>query len=398
MEYSKKIFTAISWNKMTSNDFIIGKDSFSDLEINPTEEKENFYYFSDKKSKKLIKQFILDERQQVNYICRVILIKKGEKFTPRLSLSVRDKTKKIIETPESKPTDIKANINLNDCQENFWQLVSFLQSLKEIELPDGKFSLMSKSESEIVAALSGRDHKSIINIAKQILSSSGASLTQSDINSLLKRKERLEEFRRGLSEKIKDEGWWQNLFDLNKWIFGYGLNYEILRNQQSQPNYGGTTIKGTGGQRGDNLMCTMGDLSFTVLVEIKTPFTALLQGSKEIRNGAWSLSKELIDAISQIQTNIHTWESQGSKQQDNVDILEKDKIFTVKPRGIIVIGSLGEFGTNRHKRETFQRFRMSIHGIDILTFDELLRRAEFIVDNGEESNEEEDFDVKDIPF
>lgn len=33
----------------------------------------------------------------------------------------------------------------------------------------------------------------------------------------------------------------------------------------------------------------------------------------------------------------------------------------------------------RSKRETFQRFRKSIHGIDFLTFDELLKRAEFIV-------------------
>jgi hypothetical protein len=57
-------------------------------------------------------------------------------------------------------------------------------------------------------------------------------------------------------------------------------------------------------------------------------------------------------------------------------------IFTVKPKGIIVIGSLSDLDT-RSKRETFQRFRKSIHGVDILTFDELYQRARFIVDHKE---------------
>lgn len=55
-------------------------------------------------------------------------------------------------------------------------------------------------------------------------------------------------------------------------------------------------------------------------------------------------------------------------------------VFTVKPKGIIVIGSLSQLD-DRHKRETFQRFRKSIHGIDTITFDELFERAKFIVEN-----------------
>lgn len=311
----------------------------------------------------------------------MVLIKKGEKFTPRLSLSVRDKTKKIVETEEVKPTNIKANVDLSECHEQFWQLVSFLYSIKEIDLPHGVFSLVSKDEAEIIGALSGRDHQSIINIAKQIISSSGASLTQKDVDILLKRKEKLMEFLQGLSNYADNEGWWQDFFENNKWIFGYGLNYEILRQRQSQPNYGGTRVDGTGGQRGDNLMSTMGDLNFTVLVEIKTPNTHLLQGTQEIRNGAWSLSKNLTDAVSQIQANVYAWEKQGSEQPENKDSLEGESVYTVKPKGIIVIGNLKQFGVIRHKRETFQRFRKSMHGIDIITFDELYKRAKFIVDN-----------------
>lgn len=379
MKFSKEIFNILGWSEK-SDDFIIGKDNFSDLQINSTPAIEQFYYFFHQKDRRLIKQFVLNEGKQVDYICRVTLIKKDDKFTPRLSFSVRDKTKKIIENTEVTPTNIKANVSLDECYDNFWKLISFLKSLQDIELPKDKFSLMSQDEGEIVSALRSRGTDSILNIVKQLFLSPDISLTQKDINSLLKRRERLVDFKKALSEHSTDEGWWQNFFEQNKWIFGYGLNYEILTQQQSQPNYGGTRINGTGGQRGDNLMSTTGDLNFTVLVEIKTPATPLLQGTREIRNGAWSLSKNLTDALSQIQANIQTWEKHGSEQPDNKDELEKMSVFTVKPKGIIVIGSLSQLD-DRHKRETFQRFRKSIHGIDTITFDELFERAKFIVEN-----------------
>jgi hypothetical protein len=161
--------------------------------------------------------------------------------------------------------------------------------------------------------------------------------------------------------------------------FGYGLNYQILRQEQVQPHYGGTRVDGRGGQRGDYLTSTSGETNFTVLVEIKTPGTPLLQGKAEIRSGAWSLSKELTDALAQIEANIDTWDKQGSLQPDNREELENRGIYTVQPKGIIVIGNLSQLN-NRSKRETFQRFRRSIHGIDIITFDELYARAKYIVE------------------
>ena len=379
MKFSKEILNMLGWSEK-SDDFIIGKDNFSDLQINSTPAVEQFYYFFHQRDRRLIKQFILDEKKQVDYICRVTLIKKGDKFTPRLSLSVRDKTKKIVESTETTPTNIKANVSLDNCYDNFWKLISFLQSLRDIKLPKDKFSLISQDEGEIVSALRGRETDSVINIIKQLSAAPDISLTQKDINFLLKRREKLTEFKLALTEHSTDEGWWQGFFEDNRWIFGYGLNYEILRQQQSQPTYGGTRVDGKGGQRGDNLMFTTGDLNFTVLVEIKTPLTPLLQGTREIRNGAWSLSKDLTDALSQIQANIQSWEKQGSEQPDNRDKLEKMSVFTVKPKGIIVLGSLSQLA-DRSKRETFQRFRKSIHGIDIITFDELFERAKFIVEN-----------------
>ncbi|MDD5617468.1 MAG: DUF4263 domain-containing protein [Candidatus Omnitrophica bacterium] len=380
MKFSKKeILIAFGWSNK-SKDFIVGTDNFFNLQINATPENEQFYYFYDKKNRRLIKQFVLKSGERVDYICQVTLIKKGERFTPRLALSVRDKNKVITQEEQTDSTNIKANINLTDCHENFWKLISFIQSLREIEIPQDSFSLVSQSEVEIVAALRGRDAASIASIIKQLSNTKGVKLSQEDINELLKRREKLGAFKKGLDTKVADEAKWQNSFEHNKWMFGYGLDYQILRQEQTQPHYGGDRIDGRGGQHGDYLTSTMGDLSFTVLVEIKTPATKLLQGIREIRSGAWSLSKDLTDAISQIEANIAIWEKDGSQQDDNRDRFESENIFTVKPKGIIIIGSLAELDT-RSKRETFQRFRKSIHGIDIITFDELYERARFIIEH-----------------
>lgn len=364
-------------------DFYVNKDDFSKLEIKPTS-NDNFFFFS--KGSNFIKHFILLEKESVVYCCSVKLIKKDEKFSPRIAFSIRKKDTRGIFSrvvPITAEThNLKSSIDLNDCHDNFWKLVSFIQSLKDIEIPKEGFSLVSQDDAEIVAALGARDKESIKLIIKQLSNAPGVVLSEADINGLLKRKDILSEFEKALLDHKFEEPWWQNFFENNKWIFGYGLDYQILKQEENQPHYGGLKVDGTGEQKGDYLTSTQGDINFVVLVEIKTPGTNLLRGSEEIRRGAWSLSKDLPDALVQIEANIHTWDKQGSTQPDNLDRLESQGVYTVQPKGIIVIGSLSELN-DRSKRETFQRFRKSIHGIDIITFDELYNRAKFIVEHSE---------------
>ncbi len=194
------------------------------------------------------------------------------------------------------------------------------------------------------------------------------------------RLEALEEFRTSLPIKgVGEEAYWQDFFERNRWIFGYGLNYQILKQEQSQPHYGGTRVDGTGGQRGDTLCTAEGDIKFTVLVEIKTPATPIIQGASAQRNGAWSVAKELTDGITQLQANLSTWEITGSRTDDNRDRFEENEAYTVIPKGILLIGKLSQIAADRDQRNSFERFRQGIHAVEILTFDELFKRAEFIL-------------------
>jgi hypothetical protein len=360
-------------------DFIVGQDNFADLIINPTAQGA-FYFFFNQRDNRLVKRFVLDcSHPNVHYLCEVTLIKKNEKFTPRLNFNIKDETGRLRTERLSKDEDsieLKASVNLANCHENLWSLISFLRTLREIEVPDRAFSLVAEDESVIVAGIRDqRDVESVKRIVGELLE--GVSLSVGEVNVLLKRKERLASFETSLKGNHK-EAKWQEFFENNKWIFGYGLNYVILK---EQPHAGGMRFDRKAGQNPDFLGITSGNVKFTALVEIKTPQTPLLAGEEEIRNGAWSLSKDLTDALAQLQANTDRW-IDSSKSEENKDALEKQGIYTVRPKAILVIGNLLEVKEDpRSRRQTFERFRRSIHGIEIITFDELSERAKFIVDH-----------------
>jgi antiviral defense system Shedu protein SduA len=369
---------------MQGSDFKIGADNFPDLEMRPSGKNDHFYYFYDTRRRQLVTMFVLLDSQNVTHFCHVSLIEKDGRFTPRLHFSIRNKDGKVANVPlpaEVEGHPIKASVSLVGCHESFWKLIQFLESLRNVEIPRDAFSLVLRGDAEIASALSARGANSLIKIIRELSRIKDVSLTEEDVNQLLKRKEKLLEFEKNLHAGHK-EVWWQDFFEANKWIFGYGLDYQILRQEQPQPVYRGPRLDGKGGQRGDFLHSTVADVSFTVLVEIKKPSTPLLQGQSEIRSGTWSLSQDLTDALAQIQTNVYGWE-QGADEPENRDLLEAKGIYTVRPKGIVVVGLLRSISEPRSKRETFQRFRQSVHGIEILTFDELYNRAKFIVEHRE---------------
>jgi hypothetical protein len=329
--------------------------------------------------------FILAESPEVLHVCEVTLIKKeNEQFTPRIYFSVRyrEQPKKFANTQLESSEDalfVKASVDMRDCHKNFWDLISFFKSVKELDIPDESFSLVKKDAAQIVRALTKLNKDTVLRVVKTLTSTSDIAFSEKDVNELLQRRKRLLEFRNHLDQTVP-ESWWQNFFEQNKWIFGYGLNYVILRVQR-QPYVGGKRVDRGGGQNPDYLGITSGDVKFTVLVEIKTPSTRLIDGQSEIRNGAWSLAKDLTDALAQTQANIDRWNREGARTDENRDALEKAAVYTVQPKGIVIIGSLRQVKEDLHKLQTFERFRRSISDVEIITFDELHERARFIVEH-----------------
>lgn len=190
----------------------------------------------------------------------------------------------------------------------------------------------------------------------------------------------VKDFERHLKTRDWEENDWQAFFEANTWIFGYGLSYRFLSTITAQPNYGGTTILGTGGQRGDFLTATMAERRFTVLVEIKKPQTSLLE-QQLYRNKVHVVGRELTGGVSQLQSNCRTWEIRGSSDPDNQEILIRSgEIYTIQPKGILIIGHSDQLSTGA-KRNTFELFRRNLQNPEVIMFDELLERSKHLLLN-----------------
>ena len=77
--------------------------------------------------------------------------------------------------------------------------------------------------------------------------------------------------------------------------------------------------------------------------------------------------------------------------------------MAVQPRSFLVVGSLGQFktekGVNASRYQAFEGFRRNLRQPEIITFDELYERARFIVEHTENSGvSTESQDEDEIPF
>ena len=187
------------------------------------------------------------------------------------------------------------------------------------------------------------------------------------------RKAIVNQFENNLSLTL-GEKYWQLFLSKNDWIFGYGLTYYCMSTLGREVLVGGKTIYNQGGHICDFLLCTKGNAKFTSLVEIKCPNTKLI--GKEARNGVYPISNDLSAALSQLQVYCNSWSI--NRDPDVVRREIKGNYMTVLPKGILVIGNTSELD-NEDKKVSFELFRRHLHNIEILTYDELLERAKYIV-------------------
>jgi hypothetical protein len=89
---------------------------------------------------------------------------------------------------------------------------------------------------------------------------------------------------------------------------------------------------------------------------------------------------ELAGGVTQLQSNCRTWEMQGSRDDENREMLDQQRISTIQPKGILIIGHTQQLDA-LPKRTTFELFRRNLHNPEVITFDELLERARHLLLN-----------------
>lgn len=281
------------------------------------------------------------------------------------------------------------------------KLLTFFQNIAAVELKDaGRLNITDIDLQKLV--LSKAQATSLVQENQDVFSEVIRSeITKEDIVALGYRKKQLAIFSKLLSDRnyfdqIKqskniqgDEPLWQMFFERNPWVFGYGLSYFFVtgfENKKLEQIVEGHDLINHG-KRADGLMKTRGIINSLCFVEIKNHETRLL-GISPYRTGCWAPSKELSGAVAQVQGTVASamHNLYGMiRPTDKTGAPTGEEVFNFHPRAFIVVGSLNEFvtehGVNIDQLRSFELYRNSIAGIDILTYDEIYERSKFIVES-----------------
>lgn len=243
----------------------------------------------------------------------------------------------------------------------------------------GEFIQLHKGQEELAAILSTTKHSVVIPVLQKLIKD---KFCKDDINTILGRRESIETYQKMLSNVTQEtELAWQTFLQENDWILGYGLRYKYLSILQRECHISGSDLGGNNSVISDFLLS---DNRFTKLVELKRPDTPLFKSNKN-RSESWQLSTELTDAVSQILCQKACWEIESKKNcyKKNGELIHES---TCDVDCILIIGSSSQFnGDNKEsviKKNTIELYRRNMRNIDIIFFDELLERAQFIVHGG----------------
>lgn len=180
---------------------------------------------------------------------------------------------------------------------------------------------------------------------------------------------------------------WQRFFEEHSWILGASAPGQLVTSwneEQLEQVVAGYSVASRG-KRVDALLRTNGQVRSMVFAEIKHHETPLLE-EREYRPGCWGASKELSGGVTQIQQTVYSAVGQIGDRLPDLDDSGAETgewTFLVRPRSFLIVGQLrqlrGENGVHIPRFRCFELYRRNLYEPEIVTFDELLARAEWFV-------------------
>jgi len=155
---------------------------------------------------------------------------------------------------------------------------------------------------------------------------------------------------------------WQEWIYKNTWLFGIQYGNSI-----GHPQVGFRSIL-------DYLFPTPD--GFIDILEIKKPSHEVIKQDKS-HPGAYKWSGEVNDAIGQVVNYLYEIEVHQLEISKQLKQELKLELSAIKPRAFILIGKSS--GWSEVEKEAFRRLNHSLHGIEILTYTDLLQRGENLI-------------------
>jgi hypothetical protein len=196
------------------------------------------------------------------------------------------------------------------------------------------------------------------------------------------------------------ESVWQRFFEENPWVLGISLAGQLLTSWDESKLEQAVTGRSIGGvgKRVDGLMRTAGRVRSMVFVEFKTHKSNLLQAD-QYRAGCWAPSTDLAGGVAQAQGTVHRAVKDIGERilgtADDGTELPDDVTYLLQPRSHLVIGRLDEFkgehgGDHVDKVRSFELYRRNLMSPEVITYDELYARAEWLAEASSDEFDDSD--------
>jgi hypothetical protein len=287
-------------------------------------------------------------------------------------------------------------------REGAHRLIEMIGALQHIPVEGGQTGVRIDDETlrdffadpEAMGRLYARDPRRIRELIE-------GDATAEDVVAIANRRRVVERFRTLLTDENEfssaqaeqgdgAEKVWQRFLEENPWILGVTLAGQLLTSwdpERLEQIVAGASVSGTG-KRVDALLQTSGRIRSLVFAEIKHHQTPLL--GSEYRSGCWAPSGQLSGAISQAQQTVDIAVRAIGDQlrdKDEAGAETGEAVHVVRPRSFVIAGRLdemrGESGVHTAKFRSFELFRRNLYEPEVITFDELLARAEWHTDLAE---------------
>jgi Domain of unknown function (DUF4263) len=165
-----------------------------------------------------------------------------------------------------------------------------------------------------------------------------------------------------------DERFWQITLGAHSYAFSQLFSVPVIF-IGSTAYVGGTQLDGTDARYLD-FMLAGGSVNHAILLEIKTPTARLLGG--KYRRSVYVPSRELGGAVVQVNDYCDTLR----RNVDQITRERKLELNTFSPRRVVLMGNYEKELTEPKLRSSFELFRSSLAGVEIVTFDEFFRKVE----------------------
>jgi hypothetical protein len=108
------------------------------------------------------------------------------------------------------------------------------------------------------------------------------------------------------------------------------------------------------------------------ILEIKTPFTALLSYDEDRKTHVWSA--EIAGAVARVENYLQSVSDLGDQLRKKVKNCCGIELPVIKPRGIIFAGNSAQFEGDRPAHDDFELLNKVSQNVNVVTYDELLMR------------------------